>query len=401
MPPPETILTGLTTLANDWRWVAIAWHVLLAALIGMVFAGWRPSARMVGYFLIAPMLTVSLLAWRSGNLFNGTAFAVLALTLAVIASRLSKAPARIGPPVTAAPGVVLIALGVTYPHFVRADSWATYLYASPFGTLPCPTLAVVIGATLLLRNLRSGGWSTTLVVAGLVYGSTGVLRLGVVLDWSLIFGSGVLAAGSWLDVAGWRSVRATRSERNARLPGDEYIREPFGTMTHAITIVGAPPAVWPWLIQMGAGTRAGWYSYDALDNGRRPSATRILAELQKISIGTLFPAVPGITEGFVVLTFDEPRSLVLMWPNPDGTPLVTWAFVLESRASNSTRVIVRARAGQGYRFFGLPRWCRAMAGPVHFVMERKQLLGIARRVESSTQGMGDPDAASGQRRNVA
>ena len=199
MPPSETILTGLTSLANDWRGLAIAWHVLFAALLGMLIAGWRPSVRMVAGFLIAPVLTVSLLAWRSGNLFNGTAFAVLAVTLAMIASRFSKTPARIGTPVMAAPGVVLIALGVTYPHFVGADSWTTYLYASPFGIVPCPTLAVVIGATLLLRNLRSNGWTTTLVVAGLVYGSTGVLRLGVALDWSLILGSGVLAAGSLLE----------------------------------------------------------------------------------------------------------------------------------------------------------------------------------------------------------
>ena len=31
---------------------------------------------------------------------------------------------------------------------------------------------------------------------------------------------------------------------------------------------------------MGAGSRAGWYSYDLLDNGRRPSATRLVPELQ-------------------------------------------------------------------------------------------------------------------------
>ena len=35
---------------------------------------------------------------------------------------------------------------------------------------------------------------------------------------------------------------------------------------------GARHEVWPWLVQMGAGSRAGWYSYDFLDNGRRPSA---------------------------------------------------------------------------------------------------------------------------------
>jgi hypothetical protein len=134
---------------------------------------------------------------------------------------------------------------------------------------------------------------------------------------------------------------------------------------------------------MGAG-RAGWYSYDTLDNGRHPSARRVLLELQDITIGTVFPALPGVTEGFTVLAFEPQRSLILGWPGPDGTPLVTWAFVLEDRADGSTRLIVRARGGQGYRFRGLPSWVsRPIARVVHFVMQRKQLLGIAQRVVAS------------------
>ena len=33
MPAPETILSGLTTIANDWVAVAIVWHALLGALL--------------------------------------------------------------------------------------------------------------------------------------------------------------------------------------------------------------------------------------------------------------------------------------------------------------------------------------------------------------------------------
>ena len=40
---------------------------------------------------------------------------------------------------------------------------------------------------------------------------------------------------------------------------------------------------------------------------RRPSATRIVPELQHIAVGTLFPALPGLTEGFVVLAFEPQR----------------------------------------------------------------------------------------------
>jgi hypothetical protein len=161
-------------------------------------------------------------------------------------------------------------------------------------------------------------------------------------------------------------------------------------LTHAITIAGSPGAVWPWLVQMGAGTRAGWYSYDFLDNGRQASATRIVPELQHITVGTLFPALPGVTEGFVVLAFEPQRSLILGWPEPDGSPMVTWAFVLEQHTGSTTRLIVRVRAGQGYRFHGLPVW---LSNPairlVHFVMQRKQLLGVARRVDASTAVLRD------------
>jgi hypothetical protein len=143
---------------------------------------------------------------------------------------------------------------------------------------------------------------------------------------------------------------------------------------------------------MGAGTRAGWYSYDVLDNGRQASATRIIPELQHPTVGAVFPALPGVTEGFVLLAFEPRRSLILGWPNPDGTPLVTWAFVLEERPGKSSRLIVRVRGGERYRFHGLPVW---LSEPVirlqHFAMQRKQLVGIKRRVESLSAAL--PDAA--------
>lgn len=181
-----------------------------------------------------------------------------------------------------------------------------------------------------------------------------------------------------------RSVRASGVERTRPLPGDALIREPADTVTHAITIGCGPSAIWPWLIQMGAG-RAGWYSYDVLDNARRPSANRLVPELQDLAIGRVFPALPGATDGFVVLAFGTGRWLLLGFPDHDGTPRVTWAFLLDEQADHSTRLIVRVRAARGYRFHGLPPW---MSSPairlVHFVMQRKQLLGIAQRAEASS-----------------
>jgi hypothetical protein len=48
----------------------------------------------------------------------------------------------------------------------------------------------------------------------------------------------------------------------------------------------------------------------------------------------------------------------------------------------ATRLIVRARAGAGYQFHSMPWWLAKRIVPFgHFVMQRKQLLGIARRAE--------------------
>jgi len=139
--------------------------------------------------------------------------------------------------------------------------------------------------------------------------------------------------------------------------------------------------VWPWLAQMGSG-RGGWYSYDFIDNGGKPSAERIIPELQHVEVGYIFPWLPGATEGFIVVACDHGRSLVLGASAPDGSLSVTWAFVLDRLADGTTRLLVRARASRSYGFHGLPMWVvKQIVPPGHFVMQRKQLVGIARRAE--------------------
>jgi hypothetical protein len=175
------------------------------------------------------------------------------------------------------------------------------------------------------------------------------------------------------------SVRATAREHSLALPGDELIPNALGLLTHAITVRCSPAELWPWLRQMGA-DRAGWYSYDWIDNGRRRSASRIVRDLQNPADGDVFPALPGCREGFVLIEQEANHWLVLGWPDERGGYVVTWAFVLKNAGPNLTRLIVRARASDEYRFHGLPQamglW---LARLVHFLMQRKQLREIARR----------------------
>lgn len=192
----------------------------------------------------------------------------------------------------------------------------------------------------------------------------------------------LLALVSFVVFAGGQ-VCATRGERIKALAGDDLIPQPIGTVTHAITIQRPASEVWPWLAQMGSG-RAGWYAYDFVDNGGQRSAERIVPEYQNIKVGSIFPALPGATDVFVVAQCDAGRDLVLAWRLPDGEYQTSWAFVLEQTEANQTRLIVRGRVAAGYRPFGLPQWLAVLTGrPAHLLMERKQLLGIKRRAEGS------------------
>jgi hypothetical protein len=193
MPSAEAILDGLTAIANDWRGLAIGWHVLLTAAIVGMFAGWRPTNRTAAGLLIMPLVSVSVLAWSSGNPFNTATFAALALALGSILRRLSSRPVRVSQPWLVAAGALLLTFAWVYPHFLHARTWAEYIFAAPLGLIPCPTLAAVIGVTLILGLLESRAWSLTVAVMGLAYGAIGIFRLGVRIDVALLAGAALLA----------------------------------------------------------------------------------------------------------------------------------------------------------------------------------------------------------------
>jgi hypothetical protein len=215
MPSPATILSLATTIANDYRTVAIGWHLCLGVFVAALLAGWRPSNRVAGYLLAAPILSVSGMAWMSGNPFNMAVFAALALLLIALASRLSTQPVAVASLGLRAAGAILVAFGSTYPHFLAADHWTAYTYAAPFGLLPCPTLSAVIGLTLVLGLLQSRVWSMTLAGIGLLYGAIGVFTLGVTLDYGLLAGAMALGAVATAP-ATWRPVRPQATPSAAR-----------------------------------------------------------------------------------------------------------------------------------------------------------------------------------------
>jgi len=103
---------------------------------------------------------------------------------------------------------------------------------------------------------------------------------------------------------------ATEAEGGAALPGDDVVATPWFSATRGLTIGAPPERVWPWIVQMGGYTRAGWYSFDRFDNGGRPSARRIVPELQDLAVGDVMPTSAD-GSGFPVEAIDPGRRLVL------------------------------------------------------------------------------------------
>ena len=167
---------------------------------------------------------------------------------------------------------------------------------------------------------------------------------------------------------------ATNAEVSRALPSDDLVANPTFNATRAITIAAPPEAVWPWIVQMGL-TRAGWYSYDLLDNLGRPSARRIIPELQDLRPGDIVPMSPDGKQGMKVHSINAPHSMV--WGEPGGT---TWAWQLDEAGPGSTRLITRVRSR--YRWLSPSIAFSALVEFGDIWMMRKMLLNLKERAAS-------------------
>ena len=192
MPSSEAILDVATAIANNWRWLAVAWHI---AFVIAAISGPQMSRRAAGFLLTLPMISVSLMAWNAGNPFNGLVFLVLSALMAGLATTLGPTPLSIDSALrNITSGGLLVDFGLVYPHFLISSSWLSYVYAAPFGLLPCPTLAVVTGVSLICGSFGSRSWAMVVSVAALSYGLIGVAALRVWIDAFLIAGGLLLLA---------------------------------------------------------------------------------------------------------------------------------------------------------------------------------------------------------------
>jgi hypothetical protein len=225
----------------------------------------------------------------------------------------------------------------------------------------------------------------TLVVAALGGAAVLVAWLGWAVAAAVVVVAIAAAAVTYrLVVQPWHHrYGATAAEVAAAMEGDDLLGPAAPSTTRAITIGAPPERVWPWLVQLGFG-RAGWYSYDWVDNDGRPSATTILPEHQHLAVGDLIAMMPGV--GFEVRSLAPARSIVSQ--APDG---MTWSLGLTPVGPARTRLVSRFRAAPSH---GLgPRLWMLLADPGAFVMERRMLAGIKARVEAAAGAPGYRAAA--------
>jgi len=148
---------------------------------------------------------------------------------------------------------------------------------------------------------------------------------------------------------------ATDEELERAMPGDDLVTNPDLDTTRGVTVEARPEEIWPWLVQIGY-RRAGFYSYDRLDNAGVPSAERILPE---------------------VVVLEPPR--VMLWNLPGRG--FSWAWGLYPLDGRRTRLVTRLHWRYKWRWPVILGYFMIDVGD--FIMMRKCMLGIKRRAEAA------------------
>jgi hypothetical protein len=167
---------------------------------------------------------------------------------------------------------------------------------------------------------------------------------------------------------------ATQAELTRAMPGDEDVPLPSFNATRAVTVHAPPETIYPWIVQIGI-TRAGWYSYDLLDNLGHPSARQILPEHQQIYIGQLIPMSPDGKYGVYVKELKENEWI--LWNDKEGD--TTWVWGLYPTEEDRTRLVTRLRIK--YRWNSPAALFNLLIEFGDWFMMRKCLLGIKERAE--------------------
>jgi hypothetical protein len=168
---------------------------------------------------------------------------------------------------------------------------------------------------------------------------------------------------------------ATDDEAARAMKGDWIVPNPTFSATRTVEIDARPDQIWPWIVQMGVG-RAGFYSYDWIDNNRTVSADRIIPEYQHPQAGDLVPTNTDGRRGFRIKGFEPNRYM--LWIATGARSTRYWE--LDAIESNRTRLVTRVRSRYPSSPPGIVRALVAEVGDL--IMTRKSMLGVKVRAEA-------------------
>ncbi|MDE3086442.1 MAG: hypothetical protein KGJ77_06715 [Acidobacteriota bacterium] len=232
------------------------------------------------------------------------------------------------------------------------------------------------------------------------------MKVGTKLAYAAMLTAGAYAAAlrTWL----WR-WGATDEEVAGPYPGAGLVPEAKRSPTMAVTIDAPPEQVWPWLVQMGW-DRAGWYSWDLLDNAGRRSATEIHPEWQDLAVGDelKFWVLGRVADAYRVAVIEPNRFLGLhgysdlrgRWldpsePRPSSYMEALWGFQLRELARARTRLVI-----SGYQKFR-PLWLERSFAPwfvlaVSWPMQARLMAVLKRNIERATRPSSTVTKAGGE-----
>jgi hypothetical protein len=188
---------------------------------------------------------------------------------------------------------------------------------------------------------------------------------------------------------------ASRAEVAAAMPGDHVVHRAQFNATRAITIEAPPEQVWPWIAQLGY-RRAGFYTYDLVDNAGEPSADCIVDRYQHIEVGDLIPMFHeshGLSIAYRVNSFQVNEWMVWVHrPHEDERPDSTWSWRLTRLPAERTRLVTRMKQEYRWQTPRLAVFNLILMEVGDFAMERRMLKGIKVRAERITGSASGEDA---------
>lgn len=213
-----------------------------------------------------------------------------------------------------------------------------------------------------------------------------------------VWGAAGLAVAAYAWCVRPRLMRwgASDDEVAGPYPGVDVVPEGQRGPTMAVTIDAPPDQVWPWLVQMG-GDRGGWYSWDRLDNGGRPSAREVHPEWQDLAVGDYvkyWRGSQGAVDAWQVAALEPNRFLGLHGltdlrlhnldpnqPRPRAYIEGLWGFLLNELPGGRTRLVIG-----GYEAIR-PRWLGRLYSytPVVWIMQARTMSVLKRNVELVAQ----------------